>query len=305
MTWQAEIANPLQVFERTMDLHISGLPEGRTTGWPTLDRCYNVLPGLWTVVTGYPGSGKSEFVDALVLNLTRLHNWRFCYYSPENQPQEFHLAKLLEKWTGKPFFKGQTERMTMDEASTAAFDLRDRVAFIKQEDGPKSIDEILGLCFEWIKHSDEKNPAGIIIDPWNEIEHEQPQGLTESNYISKSLTKIRQFARNTKCHIWIVAHPKLIVKDKEGRRPVPTLSDISGGAMWWNKSDYGIVVHRDQSLQTQDVEIHIQKVRYKYLGRQDMVTLKYDRASGTYHEPFGVSILPMSRKARASGEQPI
>lgn len=295
MTWRAQIVTPTDIYPDALDLYVKGLSSGRKTGWTSLDEYYTVLPGLWTLVTGYPGSGKSEFVDALLLNLAGLYGWRFCYYSPENQPQELHVAKLLEKVTGKPFFPGPTERMTADEASKAVLWLRDHFAFIRQTDGPRTINEILDLCFNWIEHSDDREPAGIVIDPWNEIEHHQPQSQTETQYISSTLTAIRQFARNTKCHIWIVAHPRLVQKDKEGRRPVPTLSDVSGGAHWWNKADFGIVVHRDQAHGNQDVEIHVQKARFKHLGKQGMVTLNYDRITGRYNEQHKAPVVPMRK----------
>ena len=43
-------------------------------------------------------------------------------------------------------------------------------------------------------------------------------------------------------HVWLVAHPKQILGWRGDR---PTLQDISGGANFWNKTDNGIVVHRD------------------------------------------------------------
>jgi twinkle protein len=56
--------------------------------------------GQFTVVTGWPGSGKSEWLDALLVNLTK-SGWKFAIFSPENQPTELHIAKLLEKIAGK------------------------------------------------------------------------------------------------------------------------------------------------------------------------------------------------------------
>ena len=300
MSWQAKIITPADIVGDVMDIYREGLAGGLSTGWPSLDSHYAVVPGLWTVVTGYPGSGKSEWVDALCLNLAEMHGWRFVFYSPENQPQQLHLAKLMEKRTGKPFFDGPTERLNRDDMLEAMEWLQDRFAFIKQEEGPKTIEEILDTCFAWINHSGRNNPAGIVIDPWNEIDHHQPGNLTESQYISKTLTTIRQFARNTNCHIWIVAHPKLVAKE-DGKRPVPSLSDISGGAMWWNKADFGIVVHRDQSENSTDVQVHIQKCRFRHMGKQGMVVLKWNSVCGQYSEPIGPRIQSLSSYRSASG----
>jgi hypothetical protein len=57
-----------------------------------------VVPGELTVVTGLPNSGKSEWLDALVVNLAQLHGWRIGLCSLENEPKE-HARKLVEKYT--------------------------------------------------------------------------------------------------------------------------------------------------------------------------------------------------------------
>jgi twinkle protein len=74
-----------------------GLPSGDKTGWPIRSiKHYTVAPGQFTVVTGWPSSGKSEWLDALLVNLSR-QGWKFAMFSPENQPVELHIAKILEK----------------------------------------------------------------------------------------------------------------------------------------------------------------------------------------------------------------
>ena len=62
--------------------------------------------------------------------------------------------------------------------------------------------------------------------------------------------------------------------------PVPTLYDIAGSANWTNKPDVGFVVHRN--FKTNQAEIHVQKVRDKWVGQPGRVTLDYDKATGRY-----------------------
>src|SRR5690606_17801830 len=76
--------------------------------------------------------------------------------------------------------------------------------------------------------------------------------------------------------------------------PVPTPYDISGSAHWYNKADNIITVHRNQAEQTQDVDIHVQKVRFKHIGHIGVATLKYDKVTARYFEAPTV-IDPLTR----------
>ena len=48
-------------------------------------RYYRIVPGELTVVSGVPNSGKSEWLDALTVQLAELHGWRFSLASMEKQ----------------------------------------------------------------------------------------------------------------------------------------------------------------------------------------------------------------------------
>ena len=125
---------------------------------------------------------------------------------------------------------------------------------------------------------------GLVIDPWNELDHSWQAGDTETRYISAMLTKIRRFARNNGVHVWIVAHPTKLKKEDDGTYPVPTPYDIAGAAHWRNKADNAITIHRPNMLDHKDrtVEVHVQKVRFKEIGKVGCATLKYDWITGRY-----------------------
>jgi len=126
---------------------------------------------------------------------------------------------------------------------------------------------------------------GLVIDPWNELEHHRPRNLSETEYSSATLSTLRAWARANKVHVWIVAHPRNVRRDDGQKLSPPRLDQISGSQHWWNKADCGLTVHRDQSPEaTNEVEIHVQKVRFKHVGRIGVVVLRYDRVTGRYHE---------------------
>jgi twinkle protein len=64
---------------------------------------------------------------------------------------------------------------------------------------------------------------------------------------------------------------------------VATLYDISGSAHWFNKIDNGMSVYRD--FQSGLVDVHIQKIRFKFIGKIGKASFEWDRHTGRYTEP--------------------
>jgi len=277
-----KLTSPYVHSDAVLDLWRNGMPSGDRTGWSCLDRYYTVLPGQMTIVTGWPGSGKSEFLDALLLNLSK-NNWKIAVFSFENQPVHFHVTKMLEKIAGKPFGPGPNERITEQEICELTEELHQSFAFTEATSGSFSLKDILDAAREFlIKFPDAKR--GVVIDPWNELEHWRHSSQSETEYISQALSTVRNWARINHVHVWIVAHPQK-VRREEGKLPVPRPDMISGSQHWWNKADCALTVWRDSEYpDSQEVDIHIQKVRFKHIGRPGMVTLRYDRVTGRYHE---------------------
>ena len=82
---------------------------------------------------------------------------------------------------------------------------------------------------------------GLVIDPYNELDHQRHSSMSETEYVSQMLTKIKRFAQHNDVHVWFVAHPKQL---QGWKGEAPNLYDISGSAHFVNKADCGVVVHR-------------------------------------------------------------
>jgi twinkle protein len=216
------------VAEDVIALYREGLKGGVSTGWVSLDRHYTVRPGELTVVTGIPSHGKSEFLDALLVNLAREEDWSIGICSPENLPVTRHIAKLIQQYTGFPFREGPTKRLPKEGLVPAMEWLNGHVVFIAPEESvtiPALLDHAKRLV---ARHG----IRGFILDPWNEFDHTRPTGQTETDYIGISLGQIRRFARNHGVHVWLVAHPQKLYRREDDSYPVPTPYDISGSAHW-------------------------------------------------------------------------
>jgi twinkle protein len=263
----------------TIELYRDGRKRGHSPGWASIDEFMTIREGELSVVTGIPNSGKSEFIDALMVNVARRYGWRFGVCSFENPPAE-HIAKLAEKWLGKPFWEGPSARMTETELQRGMDWVRDRFYLIRADDEAPTVDWILTAAKAAVlRHG----IRGLVIDPYNELEHKRPSNQTETEYVSQLLGKVKRFAQAHGVHVWFVAHPAKMMRDG-GWIPPPTLYDISGSANWANKADLGIVVHRDPSKDATKTDIYLRKVRFKSVGKIGAVALRYDRATGRYSE---------------------
>jgi twinkle protein len=123
---------------------------------------------------------------------------------------------------------------------------------------------------------------GLVIDPWNELDATRPTHMNETEFVSASLSKLRAFAREKKIHIWLVAHPQKLYREKDGKIPIPSLYDISGSAHFFNKCDMGLCVWRDKQDKKTQTKVFIQKVRFQENGKTGCVTFNFDCGTGCY-----------------------
>jgi twinkle protein len=278
------IFTPSQIGDLVLHLYDYGDQRGVSTGWPDLDRFYSVKTGQMTVLTGIPGAGKTEWLDALIVNLALKHGWTFALFSPENWPIERHAQSLIEKICRRPFHSDNcepgTQRLNRQVLEETIDTIDGRFFFIMPPENQMTIESILEKARVTIFRHGIK---GLIIDPWNEIDHRY-EGLSETQYISEILGKIRRFARRNGVHVWIVAHPQKLMRDKEtGKYKPPTMYEISGGAHWRNKADVGLCVHRPD-MNSDITELYVQKIRFREVGRLGAVRFRYARSTGNYIE---------------------
>lgn len=270
----AGLSSASKFIDRLNDLWGKGTGKGTSTGYSNVDEIYTVAQGQLTVVTGYPSSGKSNFVDQLMVNLGRKEDWKFAICSFENQP-EVHIARLMEIYKEKRFFDG-VNRMTESEKEEAFKWVEDHFMFLDSETvEPSTIDSVLERAKVAVARI---GIRGLVIDPYNYIENKS--GLAEHEFISNMLTRIQAFAKAYGVHVWFVAHPSKITRSNMDL-PRPDGMAISGSMAWWAKADCGLTVHRTK---TNDVEIAVWKCRYRWIGTQGETALSYNKATGTYRE---------------------
>ena len=269
-----------EIAQDVWDYYKNGYPKGIEVGIAGFDDHVRLMEGQMTVVTGIPGSGKSEFTDYVMSRTSINHGWKWAICSFENTPPVFHATKLIEKLSGRSFDHriDPANRVSEFELEIVIGHLKENFSFINTIETDISIDGILSKTAELVLR---KGIKGLLIDPWNYIEHNIPNGYNETQYISECLTKIKKAALKLGIHIIIIAHPTKLQKDKvTGKYEVPTLYSISGSAHFFNKTDNGITVYRDFS--TNIVTVYIQKVRYSWLGKIGFISYNYNTFTRQY-----------------------
>ena len=266
--------------EEINNIYNNGYPTGDTVGFEQFDQHLSFRRGELTTVTGIPNSGKSEFVDELLHRLASKRGWRIGIFSAENPPV-LHFAKIAERHVGKRLHSTNSSyKMTEADLWQAKQFVANHYYFVSTKDITITLDYLLNKAKELVM---QKGISAFLIDPWNYIDHARPNNLTETEYISQAYTKIANAAKSLDIHIFVVAHPTKLQKDKQTKKyEIPTLYSISGSAHFYNKTDNGITVYRH--FDTNLVDVHIQKVRFKFIGKVGMVTFEYDWKTGRYNE---------------------
>jgi twinkle protein len=225
------------------------------------------------------------------VNIAETAGWSFGVCSPENQPISWHAAKLMEKRMNERLVAGRVNQLKFQEAKAW---LNEHFHFIMPEE--PSLDSVLAKAKVLVRRHGMK---GLIIDPYNELDHtKRKDGVNETEYVSSFLTQMRKFARENSIHIWLVAHPAKLMKDNKGIYPVPDGYTVSGSAHFYNKADNIIAVHRDLTVVNASTEVHVQKVRSRWLGKRGVAYLQWQPHSGRFKEFNGAYSPPSSYGGR-------
>ena len=268
--------------DEVTDFVRNGFKPGFQIGLQNFDDIFSTYTGQFITVTGIPSSGKSDFVDQMVVGYNANYGWKTAFASPENVPTYLHAHKLMRKtWQVMP----TKEDIGGDKWNQIADHCNSNYFHIDME--RYTLESVLKKAAELVKR---KGIKCLVIDPFNKVRDVDCKTEDVNRYTMEYLTKIETFAKKFDVLVFIVAHPTKMYKDKDGKIEEPTMYNIKGGGEWYDASYHGLLVHRDYENKT--VKAKVLKIKFQNLGENGAEAhFKWEPRSGCFlpHEPLDVS----------------
>lgn len=237
-----------------------GIELSPETHFGPMDDYFRWKKGEINLFVGYANYGKSFFVLQLMLTKSFYDGWKWAIFSPENYPATDFYDDLIEMYVGK-----WLDKMSEDEYSEAAKFIDQHIYYVYPQDSHDihSINE----KFRYLVLK--KGIDGVLVDPWNQLDHIQKPYQREDQYLSESLKDVKRFALLNCVSYNIIAHPVKPSRMEDRSLPPVDMYDISGGSMWANKSDQIVSYHRPnhhENKSSPEVTVYVQKVKRKRTG---------------------------------------
>ncbi len=251
----------------------NGFKPGFQIGLENFDEIFSTYTGQFITVTGIPSSGKSDFVDQMVVGYNQNYSWKTAFASPENHPTYLHAHKLMRKVWGDMPNKGD---IGGNKWNQVADHINDNFFFIDME--RYTLESVLRKGAELVKR---KGIKCLVIDPYNKVRDVDCQTEDVNRYTMEYLTKIEIFAKKYDVLVFIVAHPTKMYKNNEGKIDEPTMYNIKGGGEWYDASYHGLLVHRD--YEKKNTKVKVLKVKFQNLGEnQGEAFFTWEHRSGSF-----------------------
>ena len=244
------------VEDELRDFVKNGFKPGFQVGLNNFDKIFSTYTGQFITVTGIPSSGKSDFVDQMVVGYNNNYGWKTAYASPENQPVYLHAHKLMRKhWQDMP----SVGDIGNDKWQQVTDHVNDNYFFIDMD--KYSLEAVLRKGAELVKR---KGIKCLVLDPFNKIRDVDAKSDDVNRYTMDYLAKIETFCKKYDVLTFIVAHPTKMYKNQDGKIEEPTMYNIKGGGEWYDASYHGLLVHRDYEAKT--TKVKVLKVKFQNLG---------------------------------------
>ena len=239
--------------------------------------------GILTI-TGIPGHGKTEIVDACIIDLARLYG-HSTYIVGFEQTTEEHIIKLIRRMIGT----NVTCPSWFNDKNTPEFKrafnfITSKIKHLDTNKVGGNIIEILEILARKISEARERggDPRYVVMDPFNMLSIKGR--LSGHEKIEEILRRITHFSHQMGVLVILVAHPfKMKVDEKTGAYAIPDFYSVKGSSAFFEMSYHGLVVYRTGYQASSVVLVRVLKMKQNNLGSTgEEVHFTYDKNSGRY-----------------------
>lgn len=259
----------IDVKQQALDIFENGYKEVNGVGVQEIDERFKPKKGEITVLTGIGNYGKSSFKKWYQAMRIILYGEKFATFSPEDNPPEEYYHDFVEILLGCDCTPSNPHRPNRQIYEYTYDWVCKHIFYVYPKDVSPTPQYIMEVFLQLII---KENVDGVDIDPFNQLANNYNNFAGRDKYLEWVLSLFSRFSQINNVYFWIIAHPKLMVKNTTGNYPCPDVFDIADGALWNNKLDNILVYHRPFA-QTEPsnplCEFHSKKIRrQKIVGKK-------------------------------------
>lgn len=271
-----DVVYGIDVKDKALLINQNGFDKVMGVGVPELDYIFKPKRGEITLLTGIGNYGKTAWQKSQLLSRIIMYGEKIATFSPEDTPAEEYFHDYVEMLLGCECTPFNPNRPANDIYEAAYDFISKHIFYISAEMLSPTPQYIKEKFLELIV---QEKVDFCCIDPFNQMTNDYKGfGGRTDKYLETLLADFSRFAKKNDVYFWVIAHPKLMERDKSGNYKCPDVFDVNDGAMWNNKMDNITVYHRPfaQTDPTSSLaEFHSKKIKKKSVGRKGFVMIEY------------------------------
>jgi twinkle protein len=247
-------------------------------GWPEWEKKLRLSPTCLSVLSGWPGHGKSHLSQQLWAQIVRKYNIRVALMSMETREKPFVRRNLRSAYWSK-----LESEMSEAEKKEADDWIEEYFLFLHH---PRNAPHFDWICDTINDCHARYAISAVSLDPWNMIVPSfNKMEKTETAWIGECLDTCTYIAKACSLHLQILAHPAKPLG--VGVRDPITYSSIAGSQHWANKADQVMSIHRDtfqddDGRRNSEARLIVHKSRYEELGYPCEIAMKLALDTGCF-----------------------
>lgn len=271
-----DVVYGIDVKDKALLINQNGFDKVMGVGVPELDYIFKPKRGEITLLTGIGNYGKTAWQKSQLLSRIIMYGEKIATFSPEDTPAEEYFHDYVEMLLGCECTPFNPNRPANDIYEAAYDYISKHIFYISAEMLSPTPQYIKEKFLELIV---QEKVDFCCIDPFNQMTNDYKGfGGRTDKYLETLLADFSRFAKKNDVYFWVIAHPKLMERDRSGNYKCPDVFDVNDGAMWNNKMDNITVYHRPfaQTDPSSPVaEFHSKKIKKKSVGRKGFIMIEY------------------------------